>query len=371
MMIGRGSYGEVSIKNGNAVKKFTKLSHLIQEYIALRYLDDCKYIVHSKGADFARMELHMKLYDSSLREWLDNQRAKDNGISQSDIMKILHDILMGLVELHDRELAHGDLKPSNILVANNPLKAVLGDCGFVSIAKYAKVERTALIYRDPVVNHDKSHDMFSFGICFLEIIANIKINRQGTYEEFKTVVKEKIHDSDYRKIIYNLLHEDKTRRPSARNLLTRLFKENPHKWIRENLSSPDSDAYNNNQRLDDTDEIRKLSKVNYPVFSISDENRKYIRDLMKRTAFEYKINRGKKGYGALLSYIDRHSIDQKHHRVYIAICLMILSSLFGKSGFKEEEVLNLCKNRYEVSSIHKILKEMLSDSMFIKILLAP
>ena len=104
MFLGKGSYGEVTVKNGVAVKKFIKLSHLIQEYMALYYLRDCKHIVRVVDVNFEDLELSMELYDYSLRKYLE-----DN--DKPEVMKILHGILLGLVELHDRGLVHGDIKP--------------------------------------------------------------------------------------------------------------------------------------------------------------------------------------------------------------------------------------------------------------------
>ena len=359
MILGAGSYGQVSVRDGKAVKKFSKLSHLIQEYMALRYLDDCNYVVHSKGVDFGNLELYMELYDGSLRKWLEDKALTraTNDINHEDIMKILHDVLVGLVELHDRELAHGDLKPGNILVKNNPLKAVLGDCGFVSIAKYAKVDRTAAIYRDPIVSHDSSHDMFSFGICFLEMIAGIKINRQGTYDELKHVVRDKIQNPEYRKIIYNLVHEDKNRRPTARTLLYRMFKETPAEWIKPVLI--------------ESDQSKSATGRSRIAISVFLDDRNYIRRLMKVTAYKFEINRGKKGFGALISYIGNHKIEASLYKIYTAVTLMILSSIFGKSGFRENEVLDLCERKYNLNTVYNILDDMLSDHIFLNLLLSP
>lgn len=352
MILGQGSYGAVSARDGKAVKKFGKLSHLIQEYIALQYLDDCPHIVHAQGIDFKNLELHMELYDSSLRNWFERGPVANRRPNLSEIETLIRDILRGLVELHDRSLAHGDLKPGNILVRLNPLGAVLGDCGFVSIAKYAKVDRTAPIYRDPIISHDSSHDMFSFGICLLEMIGDIKINRQPSYDELRQVIREKVTDPEYKKILYNLLHEDKNRRPTARTLLYRLFNENPPRWIKPTL--PTSDTSN--------------GRVAVSIL-IDDRNR--IRKLMKETASKFDINRGKKGYGALLSYLDNHRVPSSQYQIYTAITLMILSAVFGKSGFREQEVYDLCGQQYSFDFIYDRLKDMLRDSIFISLLLAP
>lgn len=343
-ILGKGSYGAVTVRDGKAVKKFSKLSHLIQEYIALQYLRECKYIVHSRGVDFSNLELHMELYDCSLRQWLENLANKNMAPTMDQISVITLHVLRGLVELHDRSLAHGDLKPGNILVKTNPLAAVIGDCGFVSIAKYAKVDRTAAVYRDPIVNHNSSHDMFSFGVCLLELITNIRITRQPTYEQLKHIIREKVDDEDYKKILYNLLHEDKDRRPTARQLLNKLFGENPPIWRKPLIPDMSDKA--------------------------SDE-RRYIRKLMKITSLELNINRPKKGYGALKTYLDKHNINSSQCRVYVAVTLMILSATFGKSGFRQLEAYKFCENKVSYEAIYRVLEDLLSDSLFLDILLAP
>lgn len=343
-IIGKGSYGEVTVRDGKAVKKFSKLSHLIQEYTALNYLNECKYVVKGAGVNFAKLELYMDLYDCSLRNWLEDNTKADN----RDLMKITHDIIYGLVELHDRCLSHADLKPGNILVRKKPLGAVLGDCGFVSIAKYAKVDRTAAIYRDINIEFTQKHDIFSLGICLLEIHGNIRLNRQPkTYDELKDVIGTKIHDPLLSKIIYNCLREDKSGRPTAKTLLYRLFNEKPTTWLKPDLI-PIKDSY-----------------------CISRDHRLHIRAIMKEASSQFNIYRSKKGFGAILSYIETHRIESENYTVYCAVTLMILSSLFGTSGFNEKAVVELCEHRYQLSHIHNILNELLSDHVFISMLLYP
>ena len=112
-------------------------------------------------------------------------------------------------------------------------------------------------------------------------------------------------------------------------------------------------------------------KTNHILISVPVNDRQYIRKLMKQTSYKFEINRAKKGYGALLSYLDNHKIEPTLHKLYTAITLMILSSIFGKSGFRQEQVLELCDNNYSLSFTFKILGELLSDSVYVGILLAP
>lgn len=345
MSLGRGSYGEVVARNGKAVKSFMKLSHLIQEYMALRYLEDCSYVVKLKGGEFDKKQLHMELYDCSLKNWLEKNRLDDN-ITSENIFIIIHDILCGLVELHDKNLVHGDLKPGNILIRENPLRAVLGDCGFVSVADYAKVERTAVIYRDKVIHHHWTHDMFSLGICLLELLGGIRISRQANYTELRHIVKKEIKDRTNQKIIYNLLNEDRSKRPTARYLLQRLF----------NVNAP---------RLPP-----KVTPV-IPITFFENPEIALVRSTLKKAGYNYNIGRCKKGFVAIAAYFYRHKIPITKYDLYVTVTLIILSSIIGKPGFTETVALTFCGNRYDLQDIYIVLKDLLSDNGFVNVMLAP
>lgn len=342
MIIGQGSYGEVSVRDGVAVKKFNKLAHLVQEFTALQYLRECPHVVAVKGVDFSRLELHMELFDASLRKWLEETR--ENGkVTHAEIMTILKDVLLGLVEMHDRNLAHGDLKPGNILLKRRPLRAVLGDCGFVSLAKYAKVERTAASYRDPIIFHDFQHDMFSFGVCFLELVGEVKINRQASYEELKRVVKDEVQDPRYREIIYSLVHQDRSKRPTSRDLLEKLFAVSVMHFRGASSTSPDPNL----------------------------ADKEMVRQSMKDNAGRYEINRGKRGYIALVAFLAETRVERKYYLLHVAVTLMILSAMFGKSGFTENEVSSVCGKNYSLKKICETLETVLSSDVFLNILLVP
>lgn len=353
--LGKGTYGQVVSLNGTAVKKFKQLYHLAQEYSALKYLSDCDYIVHSTGADFSRLQLKMELYDCSLRDWLDvNYKSNilsDKIIRDRDI--IIHDVLCGLVELHDRGLSHNDLKPGNILIRLDPMKAVLGDCGFVSIARYSKSQSTAIAYRDPEINRDITHDLFSLGICLFELVTRFRIKTKKignkikvkSYEELFSIVERKIEDLKFYEVIKSLLGKDKSKRLSAREILKILY----------------------DQDYPEYHPIKIRSKMN----NIDSEYKKYVCSLIQVTAPTFGIDRNKKGCYALLFYLDKHNIPTTSYILYAAVVLMLLGAVFGKysSRFQETECLNLISEElgYQVKlpEICQILDNLLEDQEFL------
>ena len=339
--LGKGAYGEVFLKNGNAVKEFDGLRHLIQEYTALKYLSDCKYIVNVEKVDFSTLQLEMELYDCNLKTWL----SKNKNTNNESKNKIIYDILCGLIELHDRGLCHGDLKPGNILIKNEPLGAVLGDCGFVSISKYTKTHLTTKNYRDPVYERTSTHDMFSFGICLFELITNRRIFMKNTYQEYQKIVKKYVTDPLYCKIIFSLINEDKNKRYTSRDVLKMLFNETPSKWIQ-----PEINKYNER---------------------ISDYEADSIRDMIKVIGHHDKINRSNQGYIAILNFLNKNNIDPEFYIIYTLITLMILSSIFGKKGFDDDKCYTLCCSSKKIShqTFYDIIDELLSNIDYISILL--
>jgi len=269
--------------------------------------------------------------------------------------KILYGIIKGLVEIHDRKLAHGDLKPGNILVRKSPLKAVLGDCGFVSIAKYAKVDCTATMYRDPKIIHDSKHDMYSLGICLLEIMSKKGIKQDITYNELNNVINERIEHTSWKNIILSLVQEDRNKRPTARELLYRLFKEEPPRWSYQNIKVGKPSSSSGRVIID----------------SVHKKQRDEIRSLMKQTAHEYNIHRSKKGFGALISYLEKHDIDSINYKLHALITLLIFAAVFGESKFRIRHAVRLNKNDIDINKFYGIIESMLSDHDFLAIVMHP
>ena len=354
--LGKGTYGQVVSQNGAAVKKFKQLYHLAQEYSALKYLSDCDYIVNSVGVDFSQLQLQMKLYDCSLRDWLDNNYKSnilsDKIINDRDV--IIHDILCGLIELHDRGLSHNDLKPGNILLKLNPIKAVIGDCGFVSIARYSKSQSTAIAYRDPEINRDITHDLFSLGICLFELVTRFRIKTEKvgnkikvkSYEKLSEIVERKVTEPKFYQVIKSLLDKDKNKRLSAREILKFLYNQDYPEYQPTRIF------------------VKKMVNIDL-------EYKKYICSLIQVTAPSFEIDRNKKGCYAILFYLNKHNINTSKYILYAAVGLMLFGAVFGNysSRFQEKECLKLLHDElgYEVklSELYEILDNLLADQEFL------
>jgi len=222
MFLGKGTYGSVRVKGELAVKKFHDMRHLIQEYLAGSYLDNARNIVRIHEADLLKLTLSMELYEMNLRHWMENNYDREK---INDRYFILHEILVGLCEIHGRGLVHGDIKPGNILIKDKPLKVALGDLGFVSLARYAKVRYTAKVYRDSVIRQNSVHDMFSLGVMMIELFGHIKIRAVCTYEELSVLAHRKIKSRTLRNIILRLVNKNPALRPTAPEVLNELFNE--------------------------------------------------------------------------------------------------------------------------------------------------
>ena len=338
-MLGKGAYGYVNKVNNIAVKKFNKTSHLIQEYTALKYIKDFDYCVHAVDVDYYKLELKMELYDCSLRQWMQNDCTCIDCVNI-----ILTDILKGLVELQTYGLSHSDIKPGNILIKKLPLKAVLGDCGFVSIAKYSKQQRTAQSYRDLVVVNDDKHDMFSFGIVMMELVYKVKPYIKDKYSDYLKIIDKRVTSSQHRKILRRLLNEDRTLRPSASETLDLLYNE----------------SYTINKVIVD-------KKVN--IEALYEKYTKHriinLKNLMVDVTAKLNIKRSKRGYDALLYFLVNNQV--KNLNYYAAATLFILASIFGNTPANMNEIFRICQINDHKKVIDHV-KKLTVDDTFVKIL---
>lgn len=334
MFLGKGTYGSVRVSKGLAVKKFHDIRHMIQEYVVGSYLDNARNIVRIHEVDFEKLKMGMELYQMNLRHWMEDNYDKSK---TNDRYFILHEILVGLYEIHSRGLTHGDIKPGNILINDKPLKVAIGDLGFVSLNRYAKVRYTAKVYRDPKIRQNPSHDLFSLGVLMLELFGKIKIREVCNYEELKSIAKERIKSNSLRSIISSLVDSNTRNRPSVKELLADIFKEE--------ISIHRKEVF----KPQDTIQCSK---------SIAS---------MKRIGDQYKLAMIERCIEAMKFYIQTHDIDDRDCEAYGLVMLLTSSSLYRISKFN----LSRCCREGGVNReyVLRCLCEILANDDVITILL--
>ena len=307
---------------------------MIQEYIAGSYLDNARNVVRIHEVDVRKLALSMELYQMNLRQWMEDNydRKKFN-----DRYFILHEILVGLCEIHGRALVHGDIKPGNILVNEKPLKVAIADLGFVSLNRYAKVKYTAKVYRDSVIRQSFVHDLFSLGVLMVELFGRIKITSVCNYQEFKVIVHDNINDKKLRDIILELLDEDPQQRPLAQDILSRLYRET----------------------------IPIHLKVVPDVRDIAHCSNAFSK--MREVGTQYKLAMIERCIEALKYYLQTHEVDHEDCISYGIAMLLISSSLYRISKFNISKALNYAELSKEDFLLY--LCDLLANNDVINILL--
>lgn len=316
MFLGKGTYGSVMVKSGVAIKKFHDLRHLIQEYLAGSYLDNARNIVRIYDVDLQKMKLGMELYQMNLRHWMEHNARYEK---LDERYFIFHEILVGLCEIHGRGLVHGDIKPGNILVNDKPLKVVIGDLGFVSLERYAKVKYTAKVYRDHTIRQSPVHDMWSLGVLLLELFGRIKILDVCSSKELFKITKRKIKDRKIRSVICNLVDDRSEKRFTAPKLLKEVFNE----------------------------EIVLDFKIFPKEKSLTQCSKAFV--LMRKYASDYNLARIERCINALKWYIYTHDVNEEDCEPYGMTMLLISSSLYRISKFDVNTALHysgLSKNDF-------------------------
>jgi len=349
--LGKGAYGEVIKVNDTAVKKFEKFGHFIQEYTALKYLENCPQIVKCIGTNFEKKEIVMELYDCNLHHWLQKIHPLE------ERLQVAKEILYGLIYLHDLSLIHGDIKPGNILIKKSPITAVIGDCGFVTFQKYVKTEYTTLAYREIETERSSVHDMYSFGITLFNLLSGqfprIEINpdqrkdpiqRKSALERYLNVIdcniKRYVTKDTHEEVLRNLIWSAKDERMTARDVLFILFNETAEKIYP--IPSP------------------KISK------SLLDND---IKNWFKAISKNHRLKRCNRGYIALTIYLQENNVEKSEYLLYMIATITILSTLFNTSEFNESHLSNLCKDKYNVEEYYTAINNCLSNKHFLTIIL--
>lgn len=249
--IGRGSFGEVCRAIHRlegilyAIKKIEvrnecDLTLKMKEIYALAALSDSScggafHIVryhHSwvegSGCDEPkRLFIQMELCDHTLVQEIEQGRlAQDNG---DRLFKLLREMCLALNVIHTNNLVHLDVKPDNIFIKDDKFK--LGDFGLANSIDAGDTDEGDNRYmaREMLAFHsvDRARcDIFSLGATMYRICLGREL--PGSGDEWNDIRNDKLDQlegthPELKRYIAEMMHPDPSKRPTAKELLTREF----------------------------------------------------------------------------------------------------------------------------------------------------
>ena len=219
--IGKGGYGNVYLENGVVKKVFKEgidYNSIITEIVASTFFHDNKYVLKIKNFDIKEKWHTTDYYIGTFKTFMRN--------TMNDTLeeKITHmkSLIYAISTLHNKGIIHGDLKPSNVLY--NGEYFVIGDLGFTCPPKYSKCARTAKTFREPIINYDYSHDIYSLGIIMLMYFTDIKLNKLHSNSE-KIHFCSRIENHKIKNLVISCLNENGSHRPNINDIYFILYDE--------------------------------------------------------------------------------------------------------------------------------------------------
>ncbi|KAL5561516.1 hypothetical protein UlMin_031263 [Ulmus minor] len=216
-----------------AVKQSTKQLHLdrerrkaLMEVQCLAALGSHENIVGYYSSWFENKQLYiqMELCDHSL-----SINGSTHPFSEREVLAALYQIAKALQFIHEKGIAHLDVKPDNIYLKNGVYK--LGDFGCATLLDQSlQIEEGDARYMpQEILNERYDHlnkvDIFSLGVTIYELIRGSSLPESGP--QFLNLKEGKLpllpgHSLQLQNLLKVMVDPDPIRRPSAKDLV-----ENP------------------------------------------------------------------------------------------------------------------------------------------------
>lgn len=183
--------------------------------------------------------------DGDVLSWIMNNRIR--GVDQA--RSIFYQIVQGVRYLHESGIAHGDLKPENVMI-NMDGTVKLTDFGYCHISRWAGNDEKSgtLFYASPELLINGFFDTYKSDIWALGVLLFTMVTGQFPYPEgdekqtAKYIVKAKITYPVYmnyeaKAFIQKMLQKSPTSRPNIHELIEdEFFRESGYTEIKMNRS---------------------------------------------------------------------------------------------------------------------------------------
>ena len=281
--LGEGAFGEVWLANDQAIAKeiaikimddrFAPIAALLEEARIGNRLNhpNLQKIHYADVVSYNGSDITIISQDYHAKGSIINHLNSGNFLPMPVALKCIIDVLRGLEYLHEQEILHNDIKPSNILIGSQD-EGILSDYGISSFAPSQNPttpKTNYKLHRAPEIINDKlitiQTDIYQVGITAFRLINGI-----GTIKE----LWQKLGEKEFEK----LRSEGKLPRPNnyqpfvPRNLKTLLNR----------ALNPDTD-----KRFQSALEMRRsFERLAYAGYWTCDESGCYIGI---KGRFEYKF----------------------------------------------------------------------------------
>lgn len=357
--LGEGGFGTVYSKDGVAIKKFKKLSHLVQEVCVTVHMRESDYTLKILECDFSTLTMTSELWHSSLSHAMATHR-----FTLPEKMSVFKNILLGLRYVHnDRYMIHADIRSANILVDKTYTRAIIADFGLASIDDCAKVKQTAKCFQPLCIVNEMSHDMYGLAVTMAELFGCISISTRLKPEVLMKVIENRVNPTNVRDAVMRMVPDHNSKCSSVDDILLSLFRI-------EKVVTP--------------------SRVYFTRNKLTNEVTSYIGSTVNRLGTQFLIDMTgqalrKKEYGTIkkkgrcveciiffLNRYHRHKTGQLVERdtdFTIKCMIFIFSSIFGGRGYSENNVIK--GTNKTVNDVQKRLTDIIRDSTIIDLIFAP
>ena len=222
---------EIIIKDDmkDKIKDITKEADILSKF-------NCKNIIKYYDSYLSKDKFYILMEycnGGNLRDFINNCIKNGVLIQQSILYQIIKQICIGIKEIHNKIVIHGDIKPENIFI-NKKMEIKIGNFSKSKQLNPNKVytqtlnEKESIEYIAPEtlikgISNEKS-DMYSLGCIIYELLNLRKYYNDKTMNEIKKIDTD-IYNIKWQEIINSLLEIDNSKRMNINEVLYIIFNE--------------------------------------------------------------------------------------------------------------------------------------------------